>query len=75
MKGTDPSEIKYFYSNWLKRLRPSQMIQRMRADWLEACRKVGSHPRANSEICFRLFRKKINSEKPYRESQSEFIKA
>ena len=56
MKGTDPSEIKYFYSNWLKRLRPSQMIQRMRADWLEACRKVRSHPRANSEICFRLFR-------------------
>ena len=74
MKGTEPSETKYMCSGWLKRLPPRQMIYCTRTNWLEACRKVRSYPRANSEICFRLFRKKSNSEKLYRESQSEFIK-
>ena len=74
LKDTDLSEIKYLCSDWLKRLPPSQMIYCTRNNWLEAFHKVSSYPRANSEICFRLFRKKSNSEKLYRESQSEFIK-
>ena len=74
VESTYPPEIRYLCLDWLKRLRQSQMTQRMRSDWSEACCKVKSYPRVNSEICFRLLHKKSNSEKLYRKSQSDLVK-
>ena len=50
MKSTYLSEIRYSCPDWLERLWQSQMIQRMRSDWLEASPKARSYPRVYSEI-------------------------
>ena len=74
MKSTDLPEIRYLCPDWLISFWQSQMTRGMHSNWLEAYREVRSNPRDNSEICFRLIRKKSNSEIAYRECQSEPVK-